>query len=141
MKARDDFERHVGLDQRAADFAHRKKVLMASLDTRRPAAQEQLRVLGEQTNVATLPIVAGQTPLQIARRAEDAAKLGGYDVVIYDTAGRVTVDEELMDEVREVKAAIHPHETLLVADALTGQDAVNTRQEPSTSASASPASC
>jgi signal recognition particle subunit SRP54 len=104
----------------------RKKVLMASLDTRRPAAQEQLRVLGEQTNVATLPIIAGQTPLQIARRAEDAAKIGGYDVVIYDTAGRVTVDEELMDEVRDVKAAIHPHETLLVADALTGQDAVNT---------------
>ena len=99
---------------------------MASLDTRRPAAQEQLRVLGEQTQVATLPIIAGQNPLQIARRAEDAAKLGGYDVIIYDTAGRVTVDEELMDEVRDVKAAIHPHEVLLVADALTGQDAVNT---------------
>lgn len=104
----------------------KKKVLMASLDTRRPAAQEQLRVLGEQTKVATLPIIAGQTPLQIARRAEEAAKLGGYDVVLYDTAGRVTVDEELMDEVRDVKAAIKPHETLLVADALTGQDAVNT---------------
>ena len=104
----------------------RKKVLMASLDTRRPAAQEQLRVLGEQTNVATLPIIAGQTPIQIARRAEEAAKLGGYDVILYDTAGRVTVDEELMDEVRDVKAAIGPHETLLVADALTGQDAVNT---------------
>jgi signal recognition particle subunit SRP54 len=104
----------------------RKKVLMASLDTRRPAAQEQLRVLGEQTGVATLPIIAGQTPIQIARRAEDAGKLGGYDVVIYDTAGRVTVDEELMDEVRDVKAAIRPHEVLLVADALTGQDAVNT---------------
>ena len=104
----------------------RKKVLMASLDTRRPAAQEQLRVLGEQTSVATLPIIAGQTPIQIARRAEEAAKLGGFDVVIYDTAGRVTVDEELMDEVRDVKAAIKPHEVLLVADALTGQDAVNT---------------
>ncbi len=104
----------------------RKKVLMASLDTRRPAAQEQLRVLGEQTNVATLPILAGQTPIQIARRAEEAAKLGGYDVVIYDTAGRVTVDEELMDEVRDIKAAMKPHEVLLVADALTGQDAVNT---------------
>ena len=103
-----------------------KKVLMASLDTRRPAAQEQLRVLGEQTNVATLPIVAGQNPLQIARRAEEAAKLGGFDVIIYDTAGRVTVDEELMDEVRDVKRAINPHETLLVADALTGQDAVIT---------------
>ena len=100
---------------------------MASLDTRRPAAQEQLRVLGEQTGVATLPIIAGQTPLQIAQaRAEDASKLGGYDVVCYDTAGRMTVDEELMDEVRDVKAAINPHEVLLVADALTGQDAVNT---------------
>ena len=104
----------------------RKRVLMASLDTRRPAAQEQLRVLGEQTGVTTLPIIAGQTPIQIARRAEEAAKLGNYDVILYDTAGRVTVDEELMDEVRDVKAAIKPHETLLVADALTGQDAVIT---------------
>ena len=104
----------------------KKKVLMASLDTRRPAAQEQLRVLGEQTKVATLPIVAGQTPIQIARRAEEAAKTGGYDVVIFDTAGRVTVDEELMDEVADIKAAMKPHEVLLVADALTGQDAVNT---------------
>ena len=104
----------------------RKKVLMASLDTRRPAAQEQLRVLGEQTKVATLPIIAGQTPLQIARRAEETARTGGYDVVIFDTAGRVTVDTELMDEARDVKATIKPHEVLLVADALTGQDAVNT---------------
>ena len=103
-----------------------KRVLMASLDTRRPAAQEQLRVLGEQTNVTTLPIIAGQTPIQIARRAEEAAKTGNYDIILYDTAGRVTVDEELMDEVRDIKAAIKPHETLLVADALTGQDAVNT---------------
>ncbi len=104
----------------------RKKVLMASLDTRRPAAMEQLRVLGEQTGVETLPIVAGQTPLQIARRARDAAKLGGYDVVILDTAGRVTVDNELMAEVAEVKRDTVPHEILLVADSLTGQDAVNT---------------
>ncbi len=104
----------------------RKKVLMASLDTRRPAAQEQLRVLGEQTKVDTLPIVAGQTPIQIARRAYDAARLGGYDVVIFDTAGRTTVDEELMAEAADVKAAINPHEVLLVVDALTGQDAVNT---------------
>jgi len=104
----------------------KKKVLMASLDTRRPAAQEQLRVLGEQTGVATLPIVAGQSPLQIAKRAMDAAKLGSYDVVMLDTAGRVTVDEALMDEVSEVKAATGPHEVLLVADSLTGQDAVNT---------------
>ena len=104
----------------------KKKVLMASLDTRRPAAQEQLRVLGEQTEVATLPIVAGQTPLQIAKRALEAAKLGGYDVVLLDTAGRTTLDEELMAEVAEVKVATNPHEILLVLDSLTGQDAVNT---------------
>lgn len=105
----------------------RKKVLMASLDTRRPAAQKQLCILGEQTGVATLPIIAGQmTPLQIARHAEATARLNGYDVIIYDTAGCVMIDEELIDEVRNIKAAIHPHEVLLVADALTGQDAVNT---------------
>jgi signal recognition particle subunit SRP54 len=104
----------------------KKKVLMASLDTRRPAAQEQLRVLGEQTSVATLPIIAGQTPLQIAKRALEASRLGGYDVVLLDTAGRTTVDEALMAEVAEVKAATQPHEVLLVADSLTGQDAVNT---------------
>ena len=104
----------------------KKKVLMASLDTRRPAAQEQLRVLGEQTEVATLPIVPGQTPLEIARRAMEAARLGGYDVVLLDTAGRTTLDEELMAEVAEVKAATNPHEVLLVLDSLTGQDAVNT---------------
>jgi signal recognition particle subunit SRP54 len=104
----------------------KKKVLMASLDTRRPAAQEQLRVLGVQTEVDTLPIVAGQTPVQIGRRALDAARLGGFDVVLLDTAGRVTIDEELMGEVAEVKASTQPHEILLVADSLTGQDAVNT---------------
>jgi signal recognition particle subunit SRP54 len=104
----------------------RKKVLMASLDTRRPAAQEQLRVLGTQVEVDTLPIVAGQTPLQIARRAQDAARLGGYDVIIFDTAGRTTVDQELMAEAAQVKTEMSPHEVLLVADALTGQDAVNT---------------
>ncbi|MGQ7792411.1 signal recognition particle protein [Faunimonas sp. B44] len=103
----------------------RKKVLMASLDTRRPAAQEQLRVLGEQVGVATLPIVAGQTPVEIARRAMNAARLGGYDVVMLDTAGRTHVDEPLMIEMQEIKAATGPHEILLVADALTGQDAVN----------------
>ncbi len=104
----------------------KKKVLMASLDTRRPAAMEQLKILGGQINVDVLPIVAGQTPLQIARRAQDAARLGGYDVVMLDTAGRTTVDDELMAEVADVKAATNPHETLLVADALTGQDAVVT---------------
>jgi signal recognition particle subunit SRP54 len=105
---------------------YKKKVLMASLDTRRPAAQEQLRVLGEHTGVDTLPIVAGQTPLQIGKRALEAAKLGGYDVVILDTAGRTSIDEELMQEVADVKAATNPHEILLVVDSLTGQDAVNT---------------
>ncbi|NBJ10241.1 signal recognition particle protein [Microvirga arsenatis] len=103
-----------------------RKVLMASLDTRRPAAQEQLAVLGKQVGVDTLPIVAGQSAVQIARRAMEAARLGGYDVVMLDTAGRVTVDEALMVEAAEVRAATNPHEVLLVADALTGQDAVNT---------------
>jgi signal recognition particle subunit SRP54 len=104
----------------------KKRVLMASLDTRRPAAQEQLRVLGTQTNVPTLPIVAGQTPVEIAKRAMEAGRLGGYDVVMLDTAGRTTIDEALMAEVAEVKRVTGPHETLLVADSLTGQDAVNT---------------
>jgi signal recognition particle subunit SRP54 len=111
--------------KRLADKAKRK-VLMASLDTRRPAAMEQLAVLGKQVGVETLPIVAGQSPVQIARRAMEAARLGGYDAVMLDTAGRVTVDEGLMAEVADVKAATNPHEVLLVADALTGQDAVNT---------------
>jgi signal recognition particle subunit SRP54 len=103
----------------------RKKVLMASLDTRRPAAQEQLRVLAEQVGVATLPIIAGQGPVEIASRAITAARLGGYDVVMLDTAGRTHIDEPLMLEMAEIKAATKPHEILLVADALTGQDAVN----------------
>ncbi|MEI8147247.1 MAG: signal recognition particle protein, partial [Alphaproteobacteria bacterium] len=103
----------------------KKKVLMASLDTRRPAAMEQLAILGTQIGVATLPIVAGQSPVQIARRAIEAGKLGGYDVVILDTAGRTHVDEALMMEVAEVERATGPHETLLVVDSLTGQDAVN----------------
>ncbi|PVE24455.1 signal recognition particle protein [Microvirga sp. KLBC 81] len=103
-----------------------RRVLMASLDTRRPAAMEQLAVLGKQVGVDTLPIVAGQTAVQIARRAMEAARLGGYDVVMLDTAGRVTVDEALMVEAADVRAATNPHEVLLVADALTGQDAVNT---------------
>jgi signal recognition particle subunit SRP54 len=104
----------------------KRRVIMASLDTRRPAAMEQLKVLGTQTGVDTLPIIAGQTPLTIARRAMDAARLGGYDIVLLDTAGRTTVDEALMAEVAEVEKATSPHELLLVADALTGQDAVNT---------------
>src|ERR1700741_984215 len=103
----------------------RRKVLMASLDTRRPAAMEQLAVLGRQTETDTLPIVEGQTPTQIARRAREAGRLGGYDVVLLDTAGRIPLDEAMMAEAAEVKRAANPHEVLLVADALTGQDAVN----------------
>jgi signal recognition particle subunit SRP54 len=103
----------------------KRKVLMASLDTRRPAAMEQLAVLGQQVSVETLPVVAGQTPVQIANRAQQAGRLGGYDVVMLDTAGRITLDEALMSEVAEVRRAANPHEVLLVADALTGQDAVN----------------
>jgi signal recognition particle subunit SRP54 len=103
----------------------RRKVLMASLDVRRPAAMEQLAVLGRETQIDTLPVVEGQTPPQIARRAIQAAKLGGYDVVMLDTAGRTTLDDAMMSEATEVKRAVNPHEVLLVADALTGQDAVN----------------
>ncbi len=103
----------------------KRKVLMASLDVRRPAAMEQLAVLGRDVGVDTLPIVAGQMPPQIATRAIQAAKLGGYDVVLLDTAGRTTLDEEMMAEAAQVKVAGNPHEVLLVADSLTGQDAVN----------------
>lgn len=103
----------------------RKKVLMASLDTYRPAAQEQLKILGEQVGVNTLPIIEGQKPEDIAKRAIQAAKLGGYDVVMLDTAGRVTLNETMMAEAAAIKAIANPHEVLLVADSLTGQDAVN----------------
>jgi signal recognition particle subunit SRP54 len=103
----------------------RKKVLMASLDVNRPAAQEQLAVLGTQVSVATLPIVAGQQPVDIARRALQAAKLQGYDVLMLDTAGRLHVDTQLMDEMKAVATVADPAEILLVVDALTGQDAVN----------------
>ena len=102
----------------------RKKVLMASLDVRRPAAQEQLKVLGEQIGVATLPILMGQGPVDIAKRAMETGRLEGYDVVMLDTAGRLAIDEELMAEVAAVRDATRPVETLLVADAMTGQDAV-----------------
>jgi signal recognition particle subunit SRP54 len=110
--------------RRLAD-RQKKKVLMASLDVRRPAAMEQLAVLGREAGIDTLPVVAGQMPPQIAKRALEAARLGGYDVVLLDTAGRTTLDDEMMNEAAEVKRAANPHEVLLVADALTGQDAVN----------------
>jgi signal recognition particle subunit SRP54 len=107
----------------------KKKVLMASLDVRRPAAQEQLKVLGEQIEVKTLPIIPGQMPVDIAKRAMDAARLQGFDVVMLDTAGRLHVDQSLMAEVQAVRDVTTPLETLLVADSLTGQDAVNVAKE------------
>ena len=103
-----------------------KKVLMASLDVRRPAAQEQLRVLGDQALVPTLDIVGGEAPVAIAKRAMRKAKLEGYDVVLLDTAGRLAIDDELMDEAVAIRDATKPAEILLVADAMTGQDAVTT---------------
>ncbi|MXU66836.1 signal recognition particle protein [Oceanomicrobium pacificus] len=107
----------------------KKRVLMASLDTRRPAAMEQLAVLGTQIGVDTLPIVPGQDAVAIAKRAKQQATLGGYDVVMLDTAGRLHVDDELMGEVAAVRDATKPHETLLVVDGLTGQDAVNVAEQ------------
>jgi len=104
----------------------KKRVLLASLDTQRPAAQLQLAQLAERAGVASLPIVAGQTPVQIARRAMEAGRREGYDVVILDTAGRLSIDQALMNEVREIREATNPAETLLVVDAMTGQDAVQT---------------
>ncbi len=103
----------------------KKKVLMASLDVTRPAAQQQLAVLGQQAQVATLPIVPLEQPVAIARRALDTARREGYDVVMLDTAGRLAIDEKLMAEVAAVRDVAKPRETLLVADAMTGQDAVN----------------
>ena len=105
---------------------NRKKVLMVSLDVNRPAAQEQLAILGEQVSVETLPIIQGQAPQDITKRAMSAGKLGGYDVIILDTAGRLSIDEQLMSEVSQVKKVANPQEVLLVADAMTGQDSVNT---------------
>jgi len=107
---------------------HGKKAMMASLDVNRPAAQEQLKVLGEQVGVATLPIIPGQQPTEIATRALQSAKLQAVDVLLLDTAGRLHVDQQLMDEMKAVSAISAPRETLLVVDSLTGQDAVNVAQ-------------
>ncbi len=106
-----------------------KRVLMASLDTNRPAAMEQLAILGGQIGVDTLPIVPGETPVQIAKRAKTQASLGGYDVYMLDTAGRLHIDQELIAQAAEVRDVASPRETLLVVDGLTGQDAVNVAQE------------
>jgi signal recognition particle subunit SRP54 len=102
----------------------RKRVLLASLDTQRPAAMEQLATLADRAGVISLPIVAGQRPVEIARRALDEARRGGFDVLVLDTAGRLAIDEALMAEVAEIAAVARPHEKLLVVDAMTGQDAV-----------------
>ena len=107
----------------------KKRVLMASLDTNRPAAMEQLAILGTQIGVDTLPIVKGESAVQIAKRAKQQASLGGYDVYMLDTAGRLHIDEVLMDEVQAVRDVANPRETLLVVDGLTGQDAVNVATE------------
>jgi signal recognition particle subunit SRP54 len=104
---------------------YRKKVLLASLDVYRPAARQQLEVLAKQAEVGSLPIVEGEKPLAITRRALEAGRLEGYDVVLLDTAGRLHIDDELMAELKAVRDLAQPQETLLVADALTGQDAVN----------------
>ena len=104
----------------------KRRVLLASLDTQRPAAQLQLARLAEQAAVSSLPIVAGETPLQIARRAMETARREVFDIVVLDTAGRLSIDAGLMDEVRAIRAETNPAETLLVVDAMTGQDAVNT---------------
>ena len=113
----------IALRLRARD---KKKVLLASLDVHRPAAQLQLATLAQQAEVTSLPIIAGQSPMQIAMRAMDVGRRELYDVVILDTAGRLAIDEALMEEVAHVKLATNPHETLLVVDAMTGQDAVLT---------------
>ncbi|MCK5446388.1 MAG: signal recognition particle protein [Rhodospirillaceae bacterium] len=107
----------------------KKKVLMASLDIYRPAAQQQLQQLGEQTEITTLPIVFGERPVAIAKRAMKVGRTEGYDVVLLDTAGRLHIDQELMDEVADISKAVNPGETLLVTDAMTGQDAVNVARE------------
>jgi len=106
----------------------RRRVLLASLDTQRPAAQLQLAQLAERAGVASLPIVPGETPVQIAKRAMEMGRCEGFDVVILDTAGRLSIDQALMNEVRDIRAVTNPVETLLVVDAMTGQDAVQTAQ-------------
>ena len=108
---------------------NKKKILMVSLDVYRPAAQEQLKLLGEQNNILTLPIVDGQQPLDICRRALSAANLNGAEVIIFDTAGRTQIDLQMMSEIKQIEQTINPSETLLVADSLTGQVAANVAKE------------
>ncbi len=108
---------------------NKKKIMMVSLDVYRPAAQEQLKLLGEQNNIFTLPIVEGQQPLDICRRALSAANLNGSEVIIFDTAGRTQIDLQMMSEIKQIEKTISPSETLLVADSLTGQVAANVAKE------------
>ena len=108
---------------------NKKKVMMASLDVYRPAAQEQLRLLGEQNNISTLPVIEGQLPADICRRAISAANLNGSEVIIFDTAGRTQIDFQMMNEIKQIESIIKPSETLLVADSLTGQVAANVAKE------------
>ena len=108
---------------------NKKKVMMASLDVYRPAAQEQLRLLGEQNNIQTLPIIEGQLPIDICRRAINAANLNGSDVVLFDTAGRTQIDFQMMNEIKQIENLINPAEVVLVADSLTGQVAANVAKE------------
>ena len=108
---------------------NKKKVMMASLDVYRPAAQEQLRLLGEQNNIETLPIIEGQLPTDICRRALSAANLNGCEVVLFDTAGRTQIDFQMMNEIKQIETIINPAETILVADSLTGQVAANVAKE------------
>ena len=108
---------------------NKKKVMMASLDVYRPAAQEQLRLLGEQNNIETLPVIDGQLPADICRRALSAANLNGSEVVLFDTAGRTQIDFQMMNEIKQIESIINPAETILVADSLTGQVAANVAKE------------
>ncbi len=107
----------------------KKKVMMASLDVYRPAAQEQLRLLGEQNNILTLPVIKDQLPADICRRAISAANLNGADVILFDTAGRTQIDLQMMSEIKQIESIINPSETILVADSLTGQVAANVAKE------------
>ena len=99
----------------------KKKVMMVSLDVYRPAAQEQLKLLGDQNNIITLPVVNGQQPIDICRRALSAASLNGSEVILFDTAGRTQIDIQMMSEIKQIEGVINPSETILVADSLTGQ--------------------
>jgi len=114
---------------RFLEINKKKKVMMASLDVYRPAAQEQLRLLGEQNNIITLPVIKDQLPADICRRAISAANLNGADVILFDTAGRTQIDLQMMSEIKQIESIINPSETILVADSLTGQVAANVAKE------------